>query len=105
MALCLGKQGDYLSALKEYEQILPRKRDWFILYEAALAAYRLGQTDRSLELALQAANAYGDADNKIHLWELLQNLMAIKRSLIAPLQCSSSVPPFANRGIGGWTTI
>ncbi|HQF67522.1 MAG TPA: hypothetical protein PLC91_01130 [Candidatus Cloacimonadota bacterium] len=79
MALCLGKQGDYLLALKEYEQILPRKRDWFILYEAALAAYRLGQTDRSLELALQAANAYGDADNKIHLWELLQNLMAIKK--------------------------
>lgn len=75
-ALCLAKLGDYRTALDLYEEILKRKRDWFILYEAALAAYRLELYDRSLALALQAANAYGEPDTKIHLWELLQNLMA-----------------------------
>ncbi len=79
IALCLAKLGNYPEALAIYRQLVLRKPEWFILYETALAAYRIQDYVLALQMAVKAATAVGEVDVKIHLWELLKSLMAQNR--------------------------
>ncbi len=76
IALCKSKLGEHAQALAEMRELLIKKKDWFLYHEAAEIAWRLNDLPAALELAARATLAFGEIENKIHLWELLQQILA-----------------------------
>ncbi|GAB1468298.1 hypothetical protein MASR2M64_10120 [Candidatus Cloacimonadota bacterium] len=60
-------------------ELAKQKPEWYILYECALAAYRLQKYDESFACAIRAASAFGKLEVKIHLWELMKDLFASQK--------------------------
>lgn len=75
LALCAHKLGNLDEATSLFEEVLREKKDWYILYEYAQILFDKQDLNRALQYAIRAANAYGDIENKIHLWALLRELM------------------------------
>lgn len=74
-AMCLAKTGRIQEAFDLYLQIAAQKGEWYILFETALAAFRLQDYANAGIYAMQAMHAPGKIESKIHLWELIRNLM------------------------------
>ncbi|MDY0152352.1 MAG: hypothetical protein RBS43_08790, partial [Candidatus Cloacimonas sp.] len=79
IALCKAKTGEMEEAFQMLSELSKQKPEWYILYECALAAYRLQRYDDSFAYAVQAASAFGKVEVKIHLWELMKDLFAIQK--------------------------
>lgn len=75
-ALCLAKTGRMEEAYALFQSISAQKGEWYIYYETALAAFRLQNLSDAELYALKALAAPGKIETKIHLWELLRDLMA-----------------------------
>ena len=86
IALCMDALGDHTAALAEMREILQRKRDWFLYHEAARIALATGDLSLALSLASSGAMAWGDVENKIHLWELLQQLLILSKQFDRALE-------------------
>ncbi len=78
-ALALAKMGNIAGAYSELAALCIVKPDWFILHETAALAYKLDLMDDALKFACRAALAYGDNENKIHLWELMAEICHQKK--------------------------
>ena len=74
-AKCLFKTGRCQEAETILTKILVRKKDWFIYKELADIFVEKGDYDAALKYAIEGALAFGDQDMKIHLYELLAELL------------------------------
>ncbi|HOH98260.1 MAG TPA: hypothetical protein PL188_08165 [Candidatus Cloacimonadota bacterium] len=74
-AMCLAKTGRMEEAFALYQKIAAQKGEWYIYYETALAAFRLQDLSKAELYAHQALAAPGKIETKIHLWELLRDIM------------------------------
>lgn len=77
-AKCLLKTGRCQDAEKILTDILVRKKDWFIYKELADIFVEKGDNDAALKYAIDGALAFGDQDMKIHLYELLAELLRMR---------------------------
>lgn len=76
IALCVDAMGDHAKALEQMQEVLKQKRDWFVYHETARIARATGDFTGALSLCVQGALAWGETENKIHLWELLRELLS-----------------------------
>jgi tetratricopeptide (TPR) repeat protein len=67
----LGRTSD---AITELEQVLRRKKDWFIQKELAVLYLEVDKPDKAFSLAIAAINNFGDLEYKVDLLFLLGGL-------------------------------
>lgn len=102
MALCLEALGEIDPAIAEMKTILIKKKDWFLYHETARMAFAMEDYRYSLKMAAHAASAWGDIENKIHLWVLLRHLMIKEKQFdrsIELLKLCASIRKFKGWGI------
>ncbi len=78
IALAKMKLGNSEDAIKELQQILVRKKEWFIQKELAELFKEVGNTDSAFNLAIEAINNSGDLELKINLIVLIGELLKSK---------------------------
>ncbi|MCB5285553.1 MAG: hypothetical protein LHW45_08205 [Candidatus Cloacimonetes bacterium] len=96
-ALCHFRLEDLDQAMEMFESIIKIKQDWFLLHEAAEVAFKLKRHSQALSLAVRAAQSFGDTENKIHLWELLRQIVSREKQFdlaLALLKLSASIRKF-----------
>ena len=77
MAQCLSKQGNIASAISNFEKIIAKKSDWFMLAELADLYCKLGKNKKAIHLMHQAMIQPGDLGFKVELVEKLGDLYSI----------------------------
>ncbi|MCD8479780.1 MAG: tetratricopeptide repeat protein [Candidatus Cloacimonetes bacterium] len=75
-AMCLAKLGRMQEAFELYQKLAAQKGEWYIYFETGLAAFRLQEYQSAEAYAMKAMFAPGKIEAKIHLWELLRDLMS-----------------------------
>ncbi len=78
IALCKKHLGKSEEAITELQQVLSRKKEWYIQKELAELYFEKGETEKAFKLSIDAANNFGDLDYKIDLLVLLGKLLEIK---------------------------
>lgn len=74
-AKCLLKMEKVQEAEMILNDILARKKEWFIYKEIAEIYASAGKTGDALKYAVDGALAFGDPDKKIHLYEFMAELL------------------------------
>ena len=74
MAQCLSKQGNIASAISQFEKIIAKKSDWFMLAELADLYYKSGNKEQAIRLMHQAMIQPGDLGFKVELVEKLGDM-------------------------------
>jgi tetratricopeptide (TPR) repeat protein len=75
LALSLYYLGEYDQAEEIMEQIIKKKKDWFLFYELSQIVYKKNEPEKALSYAAIASSTFGDAEMKIHLWDFLYQLL------------------------------
>ena len=78
IALSKKNLGNSEDAIKELQQILRKKKEWFIQKELAELYKEEGKNDKAFDLAIDAINNFGDLEFKIDLLYLLGELLKAK---------------------------
>jgi len=78
IALSKAHLGDKKTAADELESILKNRKEWFIQYELAKIYYDLGEKEKAMAKAVEAALNFGKDENK---WELFVFMAQILRYL------------------------
>ncbi len=78
IALSKKNLGNSEDAIKEFQQILRKKKEWFIQKELAELYKEEGKNDKAFDLAIDAINNFGDLEFKIDLLYLLGELLKAK---------------------------
>jgi tetratricopeptide (TPR) repeat protein len=78
IALSKKNLGNSEDAIKELQQILRKKKEWFIQKELAELYKEQGNNDKAFGLAIDAINNFGDLEFKIDLMYLLGELLKTK---------------------------
>ena len=78
IALSKKNLGNPEDAIKELQQILRKKKEWFIQKELAELYKEEGKNDKAFDLAIDAINNFGDLEFKIDLLYLLGELLKAK---------------------------
>lgn len=78
IALSKKNLGNSEEAIKELQQILRKKKEWFIQKELAELYKEQGNNDKAFDLAIDAINNFGDLEFKIDLLYLLGELLKAK---------------------------
>lgn len=78
IALSKKNLGNSEDAIKELQQILRKKKEWFIQKELAELYSEQGKNDKAFDLAIDAVNNFGDLEFKIDLLYLLGELLKAK---------------------------
>jgi tetratricopeptide (TPR) repeat protein len=78
IALSKKNLGNSEDAIKELQQILRKKKEWFIQKELAELYKEQGNNDKAFGLAIDAINNFGDLEFKIDLLYLLGELLKTK---------------------------
>ena len=77
-ALSYYKLQQYQESLTDYQFILNRKQDWFLKKELAEVYLAMGDTEKALLTALDAADDDGDHKMKVNLFSLVARLFLSK---------------------------
>ena len=75
IALSKAHLGDKQKAAEDLEKILQRKKEWFIQHEIANIYYDLGNYERALKYAIDAALNFGKNENKWELFLLMAQIL------------------------------
>ena len=75
IALSKKNLGNPAEAIEDLEQILRRKKEWFIQKELAVLYQEAGDNDKAFNYAISAINNFGDLEYKIDLLYLLGELL------------------------------
>lgn len=78
IALCKKNLGKPDEAIAELQQVLRRKREWYIQKELADLFFEKGETEKAFKLSIDAINNFGDLDYKIDLLVLLGKLLELR---------------------------
>ncbi len=79
IALSKKQLGDSENVISELQQILKRKREWFIEKELAELYREKGDLENALKFALSAINNFGDLEYKVDLLFLIGELLKMKQ--------------------------
>ncbi len=79
IALSKKGLGNSADAISELEQVLRRKKEWFIQKELAVLYKESGDIDKAFNYAISAINNFGDLEYKIELLFLLGELLKLKK--------------------------
>jgi len=79
IALSKKNLGNSSDAIAELQQILKRKKEWFIQKELAVLYQESGDIDKSFNYAIAAINNFGDIEYKVDLLFLLGELLKTKQ--------------------------
>jgi len=75
IALSKAHLGDKQKAAEALEKILQRKKEWFIQHEIAIIYYDLGDNEKALNYAIDAALNFGKNENKWELFLLMAQIL------------------------------
>ena len=75
IALSKANLGDKDQAVEELKNILQNKKEWFIQHEIANIYYDLGNYERALKYAIDAALNFGKNENKWELFFLMAQIL------------------------------
>lgn len=78
IAISKKNLGNSEDAIKELQQILRRKKEWFIQKELAELYKEGGNNDSAFKLAIEAINNFGDIEYKVDLLYLIGELLKAK---------------------------
>jgi len=78
IALCKKNLGKPDEAISELQQVLRRKKEWYIQKELADLFFEKGQMEKAFKLSIEAINNFGDLDYKIDLLVLLGKLFELR---------------------------
>jgi len=78
IALSKKNLGNSEDAIKELQQVLRRKKEWFIQKELAELYKEGGNNDNAFKLAIDAINNFGDLEYKVDLLYLIGELLKTK---------------------------
>ena len=78
IALSKKNLGNSSDAISELEQVLRRKKEWFIQKELSVLYKESGNMDKSFKYAIAAINNFGDFEYKVDLLFLLGELLKAK---------------------------
>lgn len=78
IALSKKNLGNSEDAIKELQQVLRRKKEWFIQKELAELYKEGGNNDNAFKLAIEAINNFGDIEYKVDLLFLIGELLKVK---------------------------
>ncbi len=81
VALSKKNLGNSEDAIAELEQILKRKKEWFIQKELAELYFDKGDLDKAMHLGIEAATNFGPMEYKVDLLYLLGNVLQKKNEL------------------------
>lgn len=79
IALSKKQLGNSENAISELQQILKRKREWFIEKEIAELYKEKGEIENAFKYAIQAINNFGDLEYKVDLLFLIGELLKLKQ--------------------------
>lgn len=75
IALSKAHLGDKRNAAEELEVLLQNKKEWFIQHELARIYYDLGEIEKALAFAIEAALNFGKDENKWELFVLMAQIL------------------------------
>ncbi|MCK9280223.1 MAG: cold shock domain-containing protein [Melioribacteraceae bacterium] len=75
IALCKKELGDINTAIQDLQEILKRKKDWFIYAELSALYYDSGQYEEALKHACYATQSFGDNKYKLGLFYNIARIM------------------------------
>ncbi len=78
IAISKKNLGNSEDAIKELQQVLRRKKEWFIQKELAELYKEGGNNDNAFKLAIDAINNFGDLEYKVDLLYLIGELLKAK---------------------------
>jgi len=81
IALSKAHLGDKQKAAEDLEKILQRKKEWFIQHEIANIYYDLGNNEKALNYAIDAALNFGKNENKWELFLLMAQILVAQRRI------------------------
>lgn len=79
IALSKKGLGNSADAIAELQQVLRRKKEWFIQKELAVLYQETGDTEKAFTYAISAINNFGDLEYKVDLLFLLGELLKSKQ--------------------------
>jgi tetratricopeptide (TPR) repeat protein len=79
VALSKKNLGNSADAIAELEQVLRRKKEWFIQKELAVLYQEAGDNEKAFNYAISAINNFGDLEYKVDLLYLLGELLKSKQ--------------------------
>jgi tetratricopeptide (TPR) repeat protein len=79
IALCKKNLGNSTDAIAELQQVLKRKKAWFIQKELAALYHEVGDNNKAFKFAIDAINNFGDLEYKVGLLMLLGELLKEKQ--------------------------
>jgi tetratricopeptide (TPR) repeat protein len=78
IALAKRNLGAVTDAIKELEDILKKKKEWFIQKELAELYFEMGEIDKAFKQSMAALNNFGDLEYKVELLFLMGELLKAK---------------------------
>lgn len=79
IALSKKNLGNSTDAIAELEQVLRRKKEWFIQKELAVLYHEAGDNEKAFNYAISAINNFGDLEYKVELLFFLGLLLKSKQ--------------------------
>jgi tetratricopeptide (TPR) repeat protein len=79
IALSKKNLGNSADAIAELQQVLKRKKEWFIQKELAVLYQEAGEIEKAFNYAISAINNFGDLEYKVDLLFLLGELLKSKQ--------------------------
>lgn len=79
IALSKKNLGNSADAIAELQQVLRRKKEWFIQKELAVLYQETGENEKAFNYAISAINNFGDLEYKVDLLYLLGELLKSKQ--------------------------
>ena len=79
IALSKKNLGNSADAIAELQQVLRRKKEWFIQKELAVLYHETGDNEKAFNYAISAINNFGDLEYKVDLLYLLGELLKSKQ--------------------------
>lgn len=79
IALSKKNLGNSADAIAELQQVLKRKKEWFIQKELAVLYQETGEIEKAFNYAISAINNFGDLEYKVDLLFLLGELLKSKQ--------------------------
>lgn len=79
IALSKKNLGNSADAIAELQQVLRRKKEWFIQKELAVLYQETGDNEKAFNYAISAINNFGDLEYKVDLLYLLGELLKSKQ--------------------------
>lgn len=78
IAQCMSKIGRIDEAIGQYEELLKKKKDWFMYAGLAMLYYQSGNADKAIELMHTAVTSHGEFNFKVEIFEQLGDIYASK---------------------------